>query len=162
VDDQQISHKLEKLTRSVRSKISDNAQISYLIQEMIKGGVELLVGGKVDPTFGPMVTFGIGGIHVEIYDDVSFRLAPLTEADAAAMIEEVRGSKLLDGYRGAPPVNRAALIETLLSISNLFIENQNVWEFEINPLIASDSGVTAVDARVLLLTSASSDPFLSI
>jgi acetyltransferase len=162
MNSQQVADQLGELTLSVKSKISPNAEISYLIQEMIPSGVELLVGGKVDPIFGPIVSFGIGGIHVEIYDDVSIRLAPLTEADAAAMIEEVQGSKLLDGYRGAPAVNRSGIIQALLSISNMFIENRAVWDFEINPLIASDNSVIAVDARGLLLPSAGSDPLLRI
>ncbi|MCK5645702.1 MAG: acetate--CoA ligase family protein, partial [Anaerolineales bacterium] len=122
---------------------------SFLVQEMVMGGVELLVGGKIDPTFGPVVSLGLGGILVEIYDDVIFRVAPLTKSDANSMIEELRGRKLLDGYRGEPPVDRQSIIQTLLSVSNLMMEEKDLIEFEINPLIATRERAVAVDARGL-------------
>jgi acetyltransferase len=129
--------------------ISEAEDPSFLVQEMVMGGVELLVGGKIDPTFGPVVSLGLGGILVEIYDDVIFRVAPLSKSDANSMIDELRGRKLLDGYRGEPPVDRQSIIQTLLSISNLMMEDSGLVEFEINPLIATRDGAIAVDARGL-------------
>jgi len=84
--------------------------------------------------------FGLGGIHVEVLEDVTFRVAPLSRADAEEMIEEVRGRRLLDGVRGKPPVDRQALIQALLSLSRLLVENPCVSEVDINPLIVLRRG----------------------
>jgi acetyl-CoA synthetase (ADP-forming) len=92
--------------------------------------------------------FGLGGIHVEVFGDVTFRVAPLSPYDAYKMIEEVRGSVLLDGYRGTEPVHRESITQALLSLSNLMIENPQIEEIDLNPVIASSKGVIAVDARI--------------
>jgi acyl-CoA synthetase (NDP forming) len=122
---------------------------SILVQEMVPPGVELILGGKRDPTFGPIVMFGLGGIQVEIFNDVTFRVAPLQYQDASQMISEVRGSVLLDGLRGRKPINREPIIQALLSISRLMLENDHIVELDINPLIASDDSIFAVDIRAL-------------
>ena len=118
-----------------------------LVQRMAAGGVEVILGGKRDPSFGPVVMFGLGGVYVELFDDVAFRVAPLSRADAEAMIAEVRASRLLAGARGQPPVDRAALVDALLALSRLLAENPRLAEIDINPLIVSSAGVVAVDAR---------------
>jgi acyl-CoA synthetase (NDP forming) len=120
---------------------------ALMIQEMIHEGVEVILGGKRDPHFGPVVMFGLGGIHVEIYDDVTFRVAPLTQFDARSMIEEVKGARIFDGYRGQAPINRESLIQALLSLSQLMVENPNITELDINPLIVTRESAVAVDAR---------------
>jgi acyl-CoA synthetase (NDP forming) len=122
---------------------------SVLVQEMVPSGIELIVGGKHDPTFGPVVMFGMGGIQVEIFQDVSFRVAPINRLDASQMISEVRGSKLLDGVRGLPTVDREPIIQALLSISQMMLENEHIVEIDINPLIATNEGIIAVDIRAL-------------
>jgi acyl-CoA synthetase (NDP forming) len=143
----------KKVTRRAEEMLElhkyDGEVPSFLVQEMVMGGVELLVGGKIDSTFGPVVTLGLGGIHVEIFDDVCFRVAPLSKGDANSMIDELRGRQLLDGYRGEAPVDRESIIQTLNSISNLMMEEKDLIEFEINPLFATENGVIAVDARGL-------------
>jgi acyl-CoA synthetase (NDP forming) len=93
--------------------------------------------------------FGLGGIQVEIFNDVTFRVAPLQYQDASQMISEVRGSVLLDGVRGRKPINREPIIQALLSISRLMLENDHIVELDINPLIASDDSIFAVDIRAL-------------
>ena len=120
---------------------------TLMIQEMIHDGIEVILGGKRDPHFGPVVMFGLGGIHVEIYDDVTFRVAPLTDYDARSMIEEVRGSRIFQGYRGKAPTNRESLLQSLLSLSQLMVENPNIVEMDINPLIVTSESAVAVDAR---------------
>lgn len=120
---------------------------ALMIQEMIHEGVEVILGGKRDPHFGPVVMFGLGGIHVEIYDDVTFRVAPLTQFDARSMIEEVKGARIFDGYRGKAPIDRESLIQALLSLSQLMVENPNIAELDINPLIVTRERALAVDAR---------------
>ncbi len=122
---------------------------SFLVQAMAPSGIELILGGKRDPTFGPIVMFGLGGIQVEVFNDVAFRVAPINGMDANEMISEVRGSKLLDGLRGSKPIDREPIIQALLSISQLMLENDHIVELDINPLIASDGSVVAVDIRAL-------------
>ncbi len=122
------------------------------IQQMVRGGQEVIVGVKRDPTFGPLVMFGLGGIYVEILADVSFRLAPLTAADAGEMLAEVRSAKLLAGVRGAPPADRAALVEAIVRIGQLAADHPQIAELDINPLLVlgEGQGVVAVDARIIL------------
>jgi acyl-CoA synthetase (NDP forming) len=97
------------------------------------------------------VMFGLGGIHVEIYDDVTFRIAPLNEFDARTMIEEVRGARLFERSRGKAPINRESLIQTIISLSQLMVENPNIAEMDINPLIVTSEDAIAVDARALIV-----------
>jgi len=121
-----------------------------MVQQMVQNGIEVILGGKRDPTFGPVVMFGLGGILVEIFDDVAFRVAPLTRADALTMIDEVRGSRLLRGFRGETSINQEALVQALLSLSQLLVENPRISEVDINPLILTEDGAIAVDARAVV------------
>jgi acetate---CoA ligase (ADP-forming) len=122
------------------------------VQEMVRGGQQVIVGIKRDPTFGPLVMFGLGGIYVEALADVSFRLAPLTAEDAEAMIDEVRSAKLLSGLRGAPPADRRALVDAIVKIGRLAADHEEILELDVNPLIVlpKGEGAVAVDARVIL------------
>jgi len=133
---------------AVHSSIEQPALL--MVQQMVQNGVEVILGGKRDPTFGAVVMFGLGGIHVEIFDDVAFRVAPLDRVDALTMIDEVRGSRLLEGFRGEAPVNREALVQALLSLSKLLLENPRISELDINPLILTEDGAIAVDARAVV------------
>ena len=126
------------------------ARPRLMVQRMVAGGLEVILGGKRDHSFGPVVMFGLGGIHVEVLDDVAFRVAPLSRVDATEMILEVRGKRLLDGVRGKPPADREALIQALLSLSRLMVENPRIEEVDINPLFLFEEGAAAVDARVCL------------
>ena len=119
---------------------------SLMVQQMVQNGIEVILGGKRDPTFGPVVMFGLGGILVEIFDDVAFRVAPLTRVDALTMIDEVRGSRLLRGFRGEAAINQEALVQALLSLSQLLVENPRISEVDINPMILTEDGAIAVDA----------------
>ena len=119
-----------------------------VVQEMVPPGVELLIGATQDPSYGPLVAFGIGGVNVELWKDLVFRLAPLRDVDAEAMLDGVRARALLDGFRGAPPVDRAAVIDALHRVSHMVAHLPQIRELDINPLIAGPAGVIAVDARV--------------
>jgi acyl-CoA synthetase (NDP forming) len=121
-----------------------------LVEAMAPPGVELILGLRRDPQFGPAVLVGLGGILTEILDDVSIRLAPLDAAAAGAMLDELRGSRLLLAVRGRPPVDREALIAMLLSLGRLGVERPEVLEVDLNPVIASGTGALAVDALVVL------------
>jgi acyl-CoA synthetase (NDP forming) len=123
---------------------------ALMVQRMVDAGVEVILGGKRDHSFGPVVMFGLGGITVEVFDDVAFRVAPLTRFDAEQMVAEVRASRLLEGVRGGPPADREALVEALLAVSSLLVENPQIAELDINPLFVLERGVVAVDARAVV------------
>ncbi len=122
------------------------------VQQMVTGGQEIILGVKRDPIFGPLVMFGLGGVYVEALADVSFRLAPLSEKDAEEMIDEVRSAKLLSGLRGAPPADRAALVEAILRVGQLAADCPEIEELDVNPLLVlpAGQGALAVDVRVVL------------
>jgi hypothetical protein len=112
-------------------------------------GVELIVGGRRDASFGPIVLVGLGGILAEALDDVAVRLAPIRPSDAAAMLRELRGAAILDGFRGRPAVNREALVATIVAIGRLLVDDETVLEVDANPLISGPGGTAAVDALVV-------------
>lgn len=122
-----------------------------LLAPMVSGGVETIIGVQRDPVFGPMVMFGLGGISVELFNDVAFATAPLTPARAKALIASVRGAKLLDGWRGAPPLDKAVLVEALCRVSELAVAHRDQIEsVEINPFLVRQDGAFALDALVAL------------
>ncbi|HPI88331.1 MAG TPA: acetate--CoA ligase family protein [Spirochaetota bacterium] len=124
-----------------------------LVQEMIKGDREFVMGLSRDPQFGPCVMFGMGGIYTEIMKDVSFRIAPITRDDAAEMLEEIRMKELLDEFRGSPAVERDTLINALVAIGNLGFNNDEIAEIDINPVIICGNKPVVVDALVILNTT---------
>jgi acyl-CoA synthetase (NDP forming) len=119
-----------------------------LVQEMVTGGVEMFIGALHDPSFGPVLACGSGGILVDLLRDSVFRLHPLTDVDAAEMLEEVRGAKLLRGYRGGPAVDEPALRDALLRVSALLETCPEIQELDINPIKVLESGVRILDARI--------------
>ena len=124
-----------------------------LVQEMVKGGVETIAGISQDPQFGPILLFGIGGVFVEVYKDVSMRACPITESDAYEMIEEVRGLPLLQGFRGTPESDIDALADALLSLSQMAVDlSHRNPELDVNPLIVlpKGQGIKAADALLTL------------
>ena len=120
----------------------------FVVQEMAPPGVEMIVGAVHDPSFGPVLSCGMGGVLVEIAADMAFRLHPLTDRDAHAMISELRGARLLRGFRGAPQADEAALEDVLLRLSSLVEMCPEIQELDINPLRVLTHGAVAVDARV--------------
>ena len=122
----------------------------FLLQKMVKGGREMIVGARRDATFGPVVLFGLGGVYVEVFDDVSLRVAPLTRRDAEEMIAEVRGSRLLRGVRGEAPADLGALTDALLALSQLMMEHPEIAELDINPLVVFERGALALDVRIVV------------
>jgi acetyl coenzyme A synthetase (ADP forming)-like protein len=119
-----------------------------LVQEMIAGGVEMLIGAVEDPTFGPVIACGTGGTLAELLADMQFRLHPLSALDAAAMIDGLRGARLLRGYRGAAPADEAALRDALLRLSALVELCPEIRELDVNPLVVLERGVKALDVRI--------------
>lgn len=121
-----------------------------LVQQMIKGRRELVIGLTRDPQFGPCVMFGLGGIFTEILEDTVFRVAPLTRFDAMDMMQEIKSRKILDAVRGLEAVDREQLAAMLITIGQIGLENENIKEIDVNPVIISKGKPVAVDALVVL------------
>ena len=126
----------------------------FLLEELVQDGHEIVIGGFQDTSFGPVVMLGLGGIFIEVLKDVSFRICPITEADALDMLNELRGAELLRGARGGTPVPDTIVTEALLAIggkNGLFFQlADSISELDINPLIVSARGAVALDARIIL------------
>jgi len=139
---------------SIRMRVSETnllgAMEGVLVQPMVTGGVEVMVGVTDDPLFGPLIAFGLGGIHVEIFGDVQFRITPLTDRDATEMVRGIKAYRLLTGYRGHPPADLEALEETLLRVSRLVEQISEISELDLNPIFAlpPGQGCRIVDARI--------------
>jgi acetate---CoA ligase (ADP-forming) subunit beta len=120
------------------------------VQTMAKPGVEVIVGMATDPQFGPVLMFGLGGVWVELLKDVSFKIVPLTRRDAAEAIGDIKAARLLEGFRGSDPVDKGALEDILLRVSEFVAKTPEVAEMDLNPIFAYADGAVAVDARVIL------------
>ena len=140
------------------SRIMDNAKryrvdariVGMLVQKMAPQATEVIIGGIKDPQFGQTVMFGLGGIFVEIMKDVTFRVAPITRADAMQMIHEIKAYPILKGYRNQPPADEEAIAQTLLNVSNLAMEFPEISEIDLNPTMVYPKGASVVDARIIL------------
>lgn len=122
----------------------------YLVEEMAPEGVELIIGGVNDPSYGATVLVGLGGTAAEAIDDTAIRLAPLAAAEAAGMLDELTGSALLDGWRGAPPVDRDAVIEAIVAVGALLTAHPEIRELDLNPIRVYPDGILVLDALVVL------------
>jgi acyl-CoA synthetase (NDP forming) len=131
-----------------------------VIQPMVTGGTEIIIGVVQEPVFGPLVVFGLGGVATDVLGDRSARLTPLTDTDAAALIRSVRAAPLLLGHRGTPPADLAALQDIVLRVSRLADDLPQVAEMDLNPVIARPDGAHVVDARIRLLPTQPADPYL--
>jgi acyl-CoA synthetase (NDP forming) len=131
----------------VRSRVGD-AMTAAVVQQMVQGGVELLVGAFVDPTFGPLVACGSGGVLVDLLQDTTFRIHPLTDLDAAEMLDDLKAVRLLRGYRGSPPADERAVVDVLLRVSALLEICPEIQELDVNPLKVLTRGARAVDVRI--------------
>ena len=144
---------------AIRARLAQERQLDamegVLVQPMLTGGVEVMIGVTHDPLFGPLIAFGLGGIHVEILGDVRFRITPLTDRDAAQMVREIKGYRLLQGYRGHPAADVDAIEEVLLRVSRLVEDIPEISELDLNPIFAlpPGQGCKIVDARVRVDTN---------
>jgi len=143
---EELRHAWAEMDRDVGSAAGPTP--TFLVQRMITGGREMIVGVARDPVFGPLIMFGLGGVLVEALRDVSFRMAPLGALDARDLIHGIRGFPLLAGVRGQPPADIDALIDAILRVSQLAVDCPAIAELDVNPLLAFPDGVMAVDARV--------------
>jgi acyl-CoA synthetase (NDP forming) len=146
----QVGSAFDEIMGAVKKKAPKAEVEGVSVQKMAASGLELVIGMTRDPQFGPMLMFGLGGTSVEVLKDVAFRIVPLTKADAGDMIRQIKGYRLLEGFRGQPAVDVASLEELLIKISAFIQENPEIKEMDINPLIAYKNGAVAVDARIIL------------
>lgn len=132
-------------------KYSPNAAIKGVnISPMVKGGVEVIIGTKIDDQFGPVIMYGLGGVMVEILKDVSFRVLPISRHSAAQMIEETKSYPILNGVRGTPPYDKKAIVRLLMICSEVIESYPEIAEMDLNPVIVHETGLSIVDARIIL------------
>lgn len=144
----------QEMISTVQTKMPNARIEGVLIEATAPKGQEVIIGMKRDPGFGPVMMFGLGGIFVELFKDVSFRVSPLTRNDAYDMIQSTRAGKLLTGYRGQKPADLDAVVDTILRLSQLALNFEEIEEIEINPLLVMEKGCLALDGRVILKQSA--------
>ena len=151
---EELAMACEEILANARAYKKDARIEGFLVEEMAPAGQEIVVGGVRDPQFGPLVMVGLGGIFVEVLADVSFRICPITRRDAGEMLDELKGAALLRGARGRKPVSRTAIVDVLLKIGGegglLMTHAQDIAEADINPVVVSEHGAVAVDARFVL------------
>lgn len=121
-----------------------------MVEEMLPKGLEVAVGALLDAEFGPAIMFGLGGIFIELLRDFTFRVAPITLNEARKMMREVKGYKLLEGYRGSEPADVEAIAEIISKVSNLMVENGEIQQLDLNPIIVWRKGAKIADAKIIL------------
>ena len=131
---------------------TEGIDAAVLVEEArdVDAGTEVIVGGLRDPSFGPVVLTGLGGVFTEVYEDTTHRLAPLDHAEAREAVEELTAAKLLAGYRGRPAADVDALADVVRAVGDLLVEREAVVEVDVNPVLADPDGAVALDALVLL------------
>lgn len=147
-DAEQVRAEYEAMVNRVRNARPEADIRGVLIQPFVRGGRETIIGGTTDPTFGPLLMFGLGGVYVEALKDVVFRVHPLTDLDARQMVQSIRGYRVLQGARGEPPADEDTLIEVVQRVSQLLGENPDIAELDINPFLVREHGGVALDARI--------------
>jgi acyl-CoA synthetase (NDP forming) len=146
----QVGKAYNEIISSVKQSYP-KAQIEGVsVQPMAPPGVEVIVGMSKDSQFGPVLMFGLGGILVEVLKDVSFRIVPVTARDARAMIREIKGFPVLEGYRGQEPASIPALEKLIVKVSQFVEKNPQIKELDLNPIFAYPDKAVAVDARIIL------------
>ena len=141
----------DRVLRKVFKRFSKIEGFSGMLVEETVSGIELIVGAKADYQFGPVILVGIGGVGVEVYQDTSIRMAPITERDVTSMIKGLKAHKLVEGYRGAAPIHMGALTRMLIQFSEWVMELEGYFEsIDLNPVMCSRTDCTVADARIIL------------
>lgn len=149
---QSVENAIASMQSHIRNQVPDVEIEGYLVQAMAPEGLEVIIGMKRDPVFGPLMMFGLGGVMVELYKDVGFGVAPLTESQSRQMIEMTKAGVLLKGYRGSPKYDLDAVAEALGRLSSLAVDHPRILEVEVNPLrvLPEGQGAKVLDARMIL------------
>jgi len=149
-NEKELRNEIVNLIKTVRKKKPRVKIDGIFVQKMLSKSPEVIIGGKKDPTFGQVLVFGLGGVFVEVFNDVSFRVTPIKERDAIDMISEIKGIKILRGVRGEKPVDFKALVDILMKTSRMLEENPDIKELDMNPVFALTDRAVAVDARIIV------------
>jgi acyl-CoA synthetase (NDP forming) len=150
-DDETVRRAYQEIMNAINKQHPAAKIDGVLVQEMVEGGIETILGVANRPPFGPVVAFGLGGVLVELLKDVTLRLAPIDESGAAEMLDEIKGSKMLDGYRGQVAADSAALAQAIARLSDLAVRfHADIEELDINPLVVKGDRVLALDALITL------------
>ena len=142
-DEESLREAFRELTSRVGTPMT-----GAFVQQMVAGGVELLIGAVVDPMFGPLIACGSGGVLVDLFQDTVFRIHPITDIDASDMVGSLKSAALLRGYRGHPPADTNAVVDALLRVAALLAICPEIQELDINPVKVLERGLKAVDVRV--------------
>ncbi|MGD0330052.1 MAG: acetate--CoA ligase family protein [Nitrososphaeria archaeon] len=149
-DEQQLKEDYASLLDDVREKAPSARIVGVLVEKMAPKSVEVVVGMLRDPTFGPAVMFGLGGVLIEIMKDVIFRITPVSKEEAIDMIKKVKGYPLLSGFRGSKPLDVDAIADVICNVSRISTENPVIDQVDLNPVIVYEKGLVVVDARIIL------------
>jgi len=156
--EEEVRAAFQAMLERVRAALPEAEVEGVLVEQMVKGGRETIIGMSQDPTFGPVLMFGLGGIYVEALKDVTFRVQPVSDVDAREMVRAIRGFPLLEGMRGEAPSDLDALVETIQRLSQLSGQLGQIAELDINPFFVFEEGGIAADARIRLAEQADSSP----
>jgi len=147
---QEASKAYQTIIENAKKYKADATILGVQVQQMIQGGQEVIIGAVTDPSFGKLVAFGLGGVLVEVLKDITFRLAPATKADALSMLDGIKAAEMLKGVRGSDPVNREALANLIVSVSDLVNDFPEISELDLNPVFASKKTAIAADVRIVV------------
>jgi acetyl coenzyme A synthetase (ADP forming)-like protein len=145
-----LKNEYEAMMHQVAETCPEASIDGVIVEEQLEKGLELLIGGKIDPAFGKVITFGLGGTLVELMGDVTIKVLPVADEELTDMVRNIRGYPLISGFRGEPPLDEGMLLEVLRKVHDLFWHNREIAEFDINPLILYTEGACAVDARIII------------
>jgi len=149
-DKADVERAYDEIMASAKKKFPNAVIEGVTVQSMAKPGIEVIMGIVKDRSFGPVIMFGLGGVFVELLKDVAFRIVPIEKSDAEDMINEIKGKKLLEGYRGQEPADVAYLQQMLLKLSDFVNATPEIEEIDMNPVFAYKDGAVVVDARIIL------------
>lgn len=145
-----VEEAFRTIMQNAASHAPEATVTGIIVERQMPPGLEVLVGGKTDPSFGKVITFGLGGKLVELLADVSIRVLPTTEDEIRTMVREIEGYRLIRGYRGEPPKDEEALVRLIAAMARAFVEDPRILEFDLNPVIVYEQGVSVVDARIIV------------
>jgi len=148
--EEEVAAAFDEIVAAARRAEPEATVLGVSVQKMARPGVEVIMGMTMDPQFGPVLMFGLGGVFVEVLKDVAFRIVPLEPRDARQMIRDIQGFPVLEGFRGQEPADLAALEDMLMRLSAFVEEHPEIQELDLNPIFAYKDGALAVDARIVL------------
>jgi len=149
-NDDEVRRGYRNILKNIKNRLGRVSIEGFLVEEMARKSTEVIVGMTIDKQFGKIVMFGLGGIFVEVFKDVSFRMIPLEYDDAVNMIKEIKAYPILEGYRGTEPADINTLANIILNLSKIALDYDEIREIDLNPIFTYSNGALAVDARIIL------------